>query len=121
MPVYQLTDTTVMFSIDLWFRNIYEKSTGPWDFSEEKIKIFPLVLFPISKIRDDIKSVRTTPGDIKKRVSITLSGSLFCQLEAGSHQFEQGGHLCTLCGYDSRPKPPTRRPYRRPGRWERER
>jgi hypothetical protein len=46
MPVYQLTDATMMFSIDLWFRNIYEKSTGPWNFPEEKNKGFSFGAIP---------------------------------------------------------------------------
>ena len=68
ISLYHFTDSTLVFSINSWFRSIYERATGPWNFPKEKLQVFPLVLFPKERVPRGFRVLQDMPSDIKQRI-----------------------------------------------------
>jgi hypothetical protein len=95
-----LTDETVVFSRDSWFRSVYERVAGPWPSEEARQNLLPLVLFPKNRMPADFaKDLKPARGNrnLWSRITKTLGPSPLCAIEFGQHRLSGG--YCTICGF----------------------
>lgn len=97
---FRISSKTCISDFTDRFVEIYEAVAGPWPKESDKSNILPPLLLPESFVKD-IANARTFAVASEKEANFLrarLSGTPFCKLESGRHNFKEGEGRCAVCG-----------------------
>lgn len=94
-----LTRQTIVFDIDQWFIDTYERVADRWREESDRAKRLPFVLLPTKLFASvaPYATVKELSDHTRDRITLTLAASPFCANERGGHQFRDDH--CQICGF----------------------